>query len=144
MGWEWQRRLSLCCAEEGCRKRATPPSVRFLGRRVYMAAIVVLASVLYGGFSEERARQAQASLGVPRRTLARWVAWWREQFVDSRVWRAGRDRFMPPVVLSGLPATLLERFRGVTPEDRLQECLEFVSPLTTGSCRREAGSAMGF
>ena len=31
-GW----RLSLCCAREGCRKRATPPSLRFLGRKVYL------------------------------------------------------------------------------------------------------------
>jgi len=28
------RRFSLCCGREGCRRRAMPPSVRFLGRRV--------------------------------------------------------------------------------------------------------------
>ncbi len=28
------RRISLCCDREGCRKRALPPSVRFLGRKV--------------------------------------------------------------------------------------------------------------
>src|SRR5690606_40488518 len=41
----WSKRLSLCCAQEGCRRRATPPSVRFLGRRVYAEVVVVLASV---------------------------------------------------------------------------------------------------
>ena len=29
------RRFSLCCGKEGFRKRTTPPSIRFLGRRVY-------------------------------------------------------------------------------------------------------------
>jgi hypothetical protein len=40
------RRFSLCCGREGCRRRATPPSVRFLGRRVYVCAVVVVASVV--------------------------------------------------------------------------------------------------
>lgn len=31
LGPDYGRRLSLCCAREGCRKRTTPPSVRFLG-----------------------------------------------------------------------------------------------------------------
>ena len=30
-------RFSFCCDRDGCRKRATPPSVRFLGRKVYLA-----------------------------------------------------------------------------------------------------------
>lgn len=34
---EERRRLSFCCGREGCRARSTPPSVRFLGRRMYVA-----------------------------------------------------------------------------------------------------------
>jgi hypothetical protein len=30
----YQNRLSFCCAREGCRRRSTPPSVRFLGRKL--------------------------------------------------------------------------------------------------------------
>ena len=40
------RRFSLCCGREGCRHRATPPSVRFLGRRVYVGAVVIVASAI--------------------------------------------------------------------------------------------------
>ena len=29
-----------CCAEEDCRRRRTPESVRFLGRRVYAGLVV--------------------------------------------------------------------------------------------------------
>lgn len=143
LGWEWQRRLSFCCAEEGCRKRATPPSVRFLGRRVYLAAIVVLASIAYGGLTEQRAHRVRELMGIPRRTLDRWLTWWREPFVDSALWRGGRGLFVPPVDSARLPQSLAERFEGQSPGSRLQKLLEFLSPLTTGSCRWEAGFSMG-
>src|SRR5258708_17558960 len=45
-GEVFSKRISLCCGRAGCRKRATPPSVRFLGRRIYLGAAVVLASAL--------------------------------------------------------------------------------------------------
>ncbi|WP_245731956.1 hypothetical protein [Thiocapsa roseopersicina] len=40
-------RRSFCCAQ--CRRRLTPRSVRFLGRRVYLGLIVVLACVRHRG-----------------------------------------------------------------------------------------------
>jgi transposase len=40
------RRISFCCCAEGCRRRATPPSVVFLGRRVYLGAVVLVASMI--------------------------------------------------------------------------------------------------
>src|ERR1041385_6911609 len=45
--WEepCSRRFILCCSGEGCRRRLPPPSVRFLGRRIYVAAVVVLAFI---------------------------------------------------------------------------------------------------
>lgn len=43
----YDTRTSFCCA--CCRKRLTPPSARFLGRKVYLGAIVVLAAVLRQG-----------------------------------------------------------------------------------------------
>lgn len=39
---DYSLRLSFCCAQ--CRKRSTSKSVRFLGRRVYLALAVVLVS----------------------------------------------------------------------------------------------------
>jgi len=48
LGEAYERRLSLCCAREGCRRRTTPVSVRFFGRRVYLAALVVLALYMTG------------------------------------------------------------------------------------------------
>ena len=59
------RRFSLCCAR--CRKRVTPPSVRFLGRRVYTGVALVLACVRK--LNAARCRELKALLGVDRRTL---------------------------------------------------------------------------
>jgi hypothetical protein len=54
LGPEHDQRFSFCCAVDGCRSRATPPSLRFLGRRVYVATIVVLAAILRHGVSDAR------------------------------------------------------------------------------------------
>ena len=51
-GEVFHRRLSLCCGWAGCRRRATPPSVRFLGRRVYLGVAVILASAVAGGLAK--------------------------------------------------------------------------------------------
>ncbi len=45
-------RFSFCCAVDGCRQRSTPPSVRFLGRKVWLAAIVVIISALGNNASD--------------------------------------------------------------------------------------------
>ena len=42
-------RLSFCCDRDGCRKRVTPPSVRFLGRKVFLAVAVILISAITKG-----------------------------------------------------------------------------------------------
>jgi len=47
LGSEYDRRTSFCCAD--CRKRLTPMSVRFLGRKVYLGVVVLLACVLRQG-----------------------------------------------------------------------------------------------
>src|ERR1700721_45893 len=49
LGQEYAERFSFCCAVDGCRKRTTPPSLRFLGRKVYLATVVTLVSALLLG-----------------------------------------------------------------------------------------------
>lgn len=101
-------RHSLCCGREGCRRRATPPSLRFLGRRVYLEAVVLLASV--AAQLVAALRDALAQTGVPGRPLRRWGAWWRSAFPQSSIWAELRARFRPPPPdESALPVTLLVR-----------------------------------
>ena len=134
---EYGRRLSFCCAREGCRKRATPASLRFLGRKVYLGAVVVLVSALRCGVTPTRLRYLEECLGVKRRTVARWRKWWCEQFIATPFWRAAAAGLMPPVAHAELPATLLERFAG-TAVDRLVSLLRFIAPITTTSATVQA------
>lgn len=139
LGPEYATRLSFCCAVDGCRRRTTPPSVRYLGRRVYLGAVVVLVTAMLGGITAVRAAQLREWLGVSVRTLKRWRAWWRETFVASTFWRGAQGRFMPPVAIEALPASLLERFAG-DERMRLLHALVFLAPLTTRRVDRRAGS----
>jgi hypothetical protein len=123
------RRLSFCCAEDGCRKRARPPSVRFLGRRVYAAAVVMLGTAMSHGLAAKRVGWLRELFGVSHATLERWRAWWREAFVGTAHWRAKRGRFAPAVDTAALPCSLVERFVGGGELERVVAALRFVAPV---------------
>jgi len=131
IGPEHDRRFSFCCAVDGCRTRETPPSLRFLGRKIYLAAMVVLIAIMRHGATVPRLRQLTEVVGVDRRTVARWQAWWRDTFTASPFWQIGRAAFMPPVDQDHLPAALLERFAGSGGE-QLIALLRFIAPITGG------------
>jgi hypothetical protein len=134
LGPAFERRESFCCARDGCRKRLTPPSLRFLGRKVYLGAVVVLVTAMRHGATPPRAARLQELVGVSVRTLARWRRWWREVFGTSRFWQAAAGRFGSPVTRERLPLSLLERFAGEA-RDRLVATLRFLGPITTTSAR---------
>ena len=121
-------RFSFCC--ETCRRRSTPASVRFLGRRAYPAALVLLLSAMDGGVNARKTAALRVAFGVARRTLERWRSWWRNVFVCTRFWHAQRARVMPPLVHDKLPASLLERFQADSFLARVIQCLHFLGPLT--------------
>lgn len=130
-------RHSLCCGREGCRKRALPPSLRFLGRRVYLEAVVLLASVQ--AMALLTLRQASEVTGVPARTLRRWRGWWTETFPSSAVWTELCARFVPPPPAeSALPRSLLDRAEAVLGAEAaasrvLLLAARWLSPVTTQS-----------
>ncbi len=97
LGREHDRRFSFCCAVDGCRSRATPPSLRFLGPKIYIAAIVVLIAILRHGATARRVRELTEVIGVDRRTVERWRTWWRDSFTVTPLWQVARAAFMPPV-----------------------------------------------
>jgi hypothetical protein len=131
LGEEHDWRFSFCCSRDGCRTRRTPPSFRFLGRKVYLAAMVVLIAIMREGATAARMRQLSTLVGVSRRTVDRWREWWRDTFTASPFWQIGRATFMPPVDQDRLPASLIERFTGSGAE-RLIALLRFIAPITGG------------
>jgi hypothetical protein len=131
LGEAYQWRLSFCCNRDGCRRRATPASVRFLGRRVFLGAVVVLLTALAHGLSGRRVAVLCAQFNVSVRTLRRWRGWWLTDFVASLTWSGIRARLATPVVTARLPATLLERLTGADLATRITQCLRLVAPLST-------------
>jgi hypothetical protein len=132
LGEEYRQRFSYCCAVQECRKRKTPVSLRFLGPKVYGAAIIVLVSALSGGAKSTAMRRLQELVGVSRRTVTRWHRWWCETFVSTPFWQSARASFDTPVSTAALPASLLERFSG-DPANQLLDVLRFLGPLTGGA-----------
>jgi hypothetical protein len=116
--------------------------VRYLGRRVYLGAVVVLVTALQAGITPARAQRLHAWLGVSMRTLQRWRAWWRTTFVTTAFWRAVQGRFLPPVPVDALPAALRDRFHGPDERSQLVHLLRFLCPLTTASVSLGASLAL--
>jgi hypothetical protein len=135
---QYEYRLSYCCAADGCRKRTTPPSVRFLGRKVYLGALVVLVSALRQGPTPTRVSVLHELFGVGERTLRRWRQWWQRTFAEGVFWRTARGRVLPVVTARDLPRGLVERFAG-TAVERAGAVLRFLTPITTRSCALAAG-----
>jgi len=124
--FEFQSRWSFCC--NLCRKRSTPMSVRFLGRRVYVALAVVVLAVKRNKVFAATTLAGEA-LGVPARTIARWRQWWLQLFGATALWQAQCARFMPSVEITELPQSLMARFTG-TAHEAMGHLLKFLSPLS--------------
>lgn len=134
-------RFSFCCA--WCRRRTTPPSVRFFGRRRFHAPIFLLLSAVSGRLSGACLGELYDLFGVSERTVRRWRRWWRREFAASAFWRRARGWLTPPAPADDeLPLGLLARFRHRTSE-LIVAALEFLSPLTTVSSSLDVRAAGG-
>jgi hypothetical protein len=141
LGREYEVRASFCCAGRACRRRKTPESLRFLGRRVYLGVVVLLGSALAQGLTPRRVAQLRSRLGVDRRTLRRWRVWWTQTFVATAFWASARGTFLPPVAPADLPGALLERFTHPVPQLRVLQVAVFLAPLSVDSAGCRAGGA---
>lgn len=128
---EYRCRLSFCCERDGCRKRVTPPSVRFLGRKVYLGAVVILVSAMRQGPSPRRVAELSRLFGADRRTIARWQVFWNEIVPRTPFWKMARGRLAPVVELGPLPRALTEAFlRDGELWPAWGKLLRFLSPIT--------------
>lgn len=107
LGEVYSWRLSFCCASTGCRRRCTPPSLRFLGRKVYLGLVITLFSTFEQSVAGASRQQLIERLSVPAQTLHRWRHWWHTTLPASGLWKSLRARFMPPLLASTLPGALL-------------------------------------
>jgi len=106
----------------------TPPSLRFLGRKVFFGVLVLLLPVLRDGPTPERLGRLCTAFAVSVRTVRRWCRFWRETFVTSRVWQAARGHFAVVVRAEAMPGSLLGAFSEIgDPESRVVAVLRLVS-----------------
>lgn len=131
IGAAFGSRCSFCCAREGCRRRVTPPSVRFFGRRVFFAPVFVVTSGLRGALSVLQWKRLRGQVGGSVRTLKRWSAWWQSDFSSTRFWKVAQGLLVPSAPTAAtLPGSLWARFSG-EPEEQLVAALRFLAPVTT-------------
>jgi hypothetical protein len=125
-------KLSFCCDRDGCRKRTTPPSVRFLGPKVYFAAVVILVTAMRQGPTPRGARTLSELFGADRRTIARWQVFWSEHFPATAFWKSMRGRFVPAVHIDSLPRSLLDAYLQHADGERQswERLLRFLSPIS--------------
>lgn len=134
LGAEYALRQSFCCAVEGCRRRATPPSLLFLGRKVYFGLWVVLLPVLREGPTPARLRRLEEVFAVSRRTLLRWRRFWREVVPRGRFWQARHGDWARPVATRSLPGSLLAGFSHLAAaSERVLAVLRWLAPLGAGA-----------
>lgn len=131
----YDERLSFCC--DTCRKRITPQSVRFFGRRWFPAPLLILISALMLGINERRLAQVKKHFGivVSESTWKRWRQWWRESFKATLFWQQTKG-LVPTAVETNhsFPRALLVIFQGIV-EEKMHLLLRFLAPLTGGVLR---------
>lgn len=144
LGPEHAVRASFCCAVEGCRRRLTPPSLRFLGRKVFFGVLVLLLPVLMEGPTPQRLSRLQERYAVSLRTLRRWRRWWQQSVPASRFFVAARGGFARPVATEALPGALFLAFATLqTAQERVVAILRWLLPLSSGSSPQEQRAFCG-
>ena len=130
LGEEYEWRESFCCERKGCRRRATPPSVLYFGRRVYYGLVMILVSALRQGPTAQSGEKIRRWLGVDLRTIRRWQRWWREVFPGLAFWRGLRGSAWAMLPVEELPLALWESIQGEDLLQRTQRLMCFFLPLT--------------
>lgn len=121
----YARRFSLCCAREGCRKRATPPSVRFLGRRVFASVIFLLVALGQAGVHAGASSPSTTKPSWP--TRKRWSWWWTRGLVLEPWFPLLAARLASPLDREHVAEDLMSRFEGDLAE-RVLRVLALLAP----------------
>jgi len=71
--------------------------VHFLGRKLYLGAVVILVSAMRQGPTPRRARELSRLFGVDKATIARSQSFWRDHVPRIPFWNIARGRLVPVV-----------------------------------------------
>ncbi|MDH3391400.1 MAG: hypothetical protein OEL85_06360 [Desulfobulbaceae bacterium] len=123
-------RFSLCCSKEKCRRRTLPPSTLFMDRRVYFRAVILIVTTLNQSKPQEYSKNTLSRMfETDRKTINRWLTYFREIFPQSKIWRMARGFINPTVTNQGLPKSLIEYYLKHSPssEGAIINCLKLLT-----------------
>ena len=133
---QYDYRISFCCGD--CRRRTTPPSVRFFGQRWYPAPLHIFISIMRCGISKRRIALIKKYFGIVvyESTWRRWRKWWCDTFVITKFWRQEKGRIPPSdkITQSPFPRVIFDSYMSNI-EEKMLLFLPFLSPLTGGILR---------
>lgn len=119
---QFEVRFSFCCSRDGCRSRVTPPSVRFMGQKVYLGMVILFISSGITTLLEE-------ALKVSIQTRRRWMKYWSQVLSPSNPLFMVVKGFLPMgLTVDCTPKPILEFFLDQTPCNLLngiQSVLQF-------------------
>ena len=127
---EYLIRQSLCCGRPECRRRSLPASCLFMGRRVYWGCVILVVMALKQNRPHATsARRIKEMFGISRKTLKRWIAYFRDEFPASIQWQRLRGRLASTVSNTALPAGLINYFVEIfqSPQQAIIGCLRFLA-----------------
>lgn len=108
---ELSMRLSFCCSKENCRRRTLPKSTLFMDRRVYFRVVILIVTTLSQSKPQEYSKNMLSKmLEADRKTINRWLAYFRETFPKSSIWLTIRGFIHPAVANHTLPGSLVEHY----------------------------------
>ena len=127
---DYKIRFSLCCSRDGCRKRVTPTSVRFMGRKEHWSCVILIVITLkQNRTSGYTAEKLMRMFNISHSTLYRWAKYFRDFFPNSSLWKALRGNVRSDVYNNSLPGSLLQFFinKYVFEHIGLIKCLKFLA-----------------
>jgi hypothetical protein len=119
-------RLSFCCSKEDCRRRTLPKSTLFMDRRVYFRVVILIVTTLKQSKPQKYSKNMLSKmLGANRKTINRWLSYFREIFPGSRAWKMVRGFINPAVTNLELPGDLVQYYlkSNTSPENAITSCL---------------------
>lgn len=128
-------RLSLCCSQ--CRRRCLPPSCLFLSRKAYYGCIILLLTAILQGLTKQTQQSLCDQLQVSRRTLHRWLLFFRDIFPNSPLWKVLRGLLFPHIAASLMPLGLFQ-----ADFDLISICCFLIGGITPTSVSFYEGSVM--
>ena len=128
---QYSQRISFCCVD--CRKRTTPPSVRFFGRRWYPAPLFIFISIMVCGINKRRIALIKRHFGIVVResTWRRWRKWFSSEFVVTKFWQKTKGQLSAGDEITQCvhPRTIYNLYTGNI-EQKMLLFLRLLSPLT--------------